>query len=184
MPELGGLHEMHDVKALVLYLLKEANCVIKDSQLIDVIMTDGLVEYFDYAQATEQLLMDGLMDIASLEEMSSYRITNAGLEVVEEYEQRLPHNVKSKTLAALQANLRKKQEDEQTFAEIEPSESGYLVTCTVREGGETMLSYQVLVPDRKDAYYVAQRFRENPAGYYQRIMELVLDENLFKKSGE
>ncbi len=184
MPELGGLHEMHEIKALVLYLLKEANCVLKDSQLTDVIMSDGLVEYFDYAQATEQLLMDGLMDIASLDEMSSYRITKSGLEVVGEYEQRLPHNVKSKTLAALETLLRQKQEDEQTFAEIAPSESGFLVTCTVREGGETMLSYQVLVPDRKDAYYVAQRFRENPAGYYQKILELVLDENLFRKTGE
>ena len=44
-----------------------------------------------------------------------------------------------------------------------------------------MLSYRLLVPERKDAYYVAERFRENPAGYYQKIMEVVLDENLFRK---
>ncbi|MBQ8600522.1 MAG: DUF4364 family protein [Clostridia bacterium] len=184
MPELGGLHEIPDVKALILYLLKEANCVLKDSQLTDVLMADGLVEYFDYAQAAEQLLMDGMMDIASLEEMSSYRITKKGLEVELEYERRLPHNVKSTTLAALKANLRQKQEDDQIFTEIEPSESGFSVTCTIREGGETMLSYQLLVPDRKDAYYVAERFKENSAGYYQKIMEIVLDEELFRKSTE
>ncbi|MBQ7935045.1 MAG: DUF4364 family protein [Clostridia bacterium] len=181
MPELGGLHEMPDIKALILYLLKEANCVLKESQLTDVMMADGLVEYFDYAQAAEQLLMDGLMDIASLEEMSSYRITKQGLEVEGEYEQRLPHNVKSKTLAALKANLKQKQEDDQIYTEITATESGFNVTCTIREGGETMLSYQVLVPDRKDAYYVAERFKENPSGYYQKIMEVVLDEDLFKK---
>lgn len=181
MPELGGLHEIPDVKALILYLLKEARCVLKESQLTDIMMADGLVEYFDYAQAVEQLLMSGMIDIASLEDTSSYRITKQGLAVVAEYEQRLPHNVKSKTLEALQANLRQKQEDDQIFAEIEPSASGFAVTCTIREGGETMLSYRVLVPGQKDAYYVAERFRENPAGYYQKIMEVVLDENLFKK---
>lgn len=181
MPELGGLREIADVKALILYLLKEADCVLKEGQLTDVMMADGLVEYFDYAQAVEQLLMKGMIDIASLEETGSYRITKQGLAVVAEYEQRLPHNVKSKTLAALQATLRKKQEDDQIYAEIEPSDSGFSVTCTIREGGEVMLSYQVLVPDRKDAYYVAERFRENPSGYYQKIMELVLDEDLFKK---
>lgn len=184
MPELGGLHEIPDVKALILYLLKEAGCVLKDSQLTDVLMADGLVEYFDYAQAAEQLLMDGMMDIASLEEMSSYRITLKGAEVEKEYEQRLPHNVKSKTLAALKAILKQKQEDESVYTEIVPSESGFLVTCTVREGGEVMLSYQVLVPDRKDAYYAAERFKENSAGYYQKIMEIVLDEELFRKGFE
>ncbi len=182
MPELGGLHQIPDVKALVLYLLKEAACVLRESQLTDVLMADGLVEYFDYAESVEQLLMAGMIDIASLEDTGSYRITKHGLEVVGEYEQRLPHNVKSKTLAALQAVLRKKQEDEQIFAEILPSDSGFSVTCTIREGGETMLSYQVLVPDRKDAYYIAERFRENPTGYYQKMMELILDEELFKKS--
>ncbi len=184
MPELGGLNEMPDIKALILYLLKEANCVLKESQLTDVLMADGLVEYFAYAEATEQLLMAGLMDIASLEETGSYRITKKGLEVVGEYEQRLPHNVKSKTLAALNAALKQKQEDDQTFAEIMPSDSGFSVTCTIREGGETMLSYQVLVPDRKDAYYVAERFRANPSVYYQKIMEIVLDEDLFRKGKE
>ena len=181
MPELGGLREIADVKALILYLLKEADCVLKEGQLTDVMMADGLVEYFDYAQAVEQLLMKGMIDIASLDETGSYRITKQGLSVVAEYEQRLPHNVKSKTLAALKATLRQKQEDDQIYAEIEPSDSGFSVTCTIREGGEVMLSYQVLVPDRKDAYYVAERFRENPSGYYQKIMEIVLDEDLFKK---
>ncbi len=184
MPELGGLHEIPDVKALILYLLKEANCVLKESQLTDVMMADGLVEYFDYTQGIEQLLMAGMIDIASLEEIGSYRITKQGLAVVAEYEQRLPHNVKSKTLAALQENLRKKQEDDQIYAEIEPSESGFSVTCTIREQGEIMLSYRVLVPERKDAYYLAERFRANPSGYYQKIMEVVLDEDLFKKSEE
>lgn len=184
MPELGGLHEIADVKALVLYLLKEANCILKEGQLTDVMMADGLVEYFDCTQAIEDLLMAGMIDIASLEETGSYRITKRGLEVVEEYQQRLPHNVKSKTLEALESNLRRKQEDDEIFAEIMPSDSGFSVTCTVREGGETMLSYTVLVPERKDAYYVAERFRENPSGYYQKILEVVLDENLFKKGDQ
>ena len=47
MPELGGLKEIPDVKALILYLLKEAGCVVRESQLTDILMADGLVEYFD-----------------------------------------------------------------------------------------------------------------------------------------
>lgn len=181
MPELGGLNEKADIKGLVLYLLKEADCVLKEGLLTDVMMADGLVDYFDCTSAIEELLMAGMIDIASLEDTGSYRITKRGLEVVGEYEQRLPHNVKTKTREALEAALRQKQEDDQIFAEINPSESGYTVNCTIREGGETMLAYTVLVPERKDAYYVAERFRANPSGYYQKILELVLDENLFKK---
>ncbi len=180
MPELGGLREMPDIKALILYLLKEANCVLKEGQLTDVIMADGLVEYFDYAQSVEELLIAGLIDIASLEELSSYRITKRGLEVVGEFEKKLPHNVKATTLAALKTTLKKKQEEEDIRADIEPSRSGFTVTCTVREAGEIMFSCKVLLPDRKAAYYAAERFRENPSAYYQKIMELMLDENPFQ----
>ena len=181
MPEVGGLKELPDIKALILYLLKEAGCVVTEAQLTDVLMADGLVEYFDYSQAAEQLLVSGLMDIASLEEPSSYRITRQGREVEAEYESRLPHNVKSKTGAAMNQVLRKQRENEQVWAKVEPTASGFEVTCTVQEQGEILLSYTVLVPDQRDAHYVAERFREHSVEYYQKIMELVLDENLFKK---
>ena len=181
MPELGGLIEIPDVKGLILFLLKEADCIIDEAQLTDILMEDGLVEYFDYTQAKEELLVSGLMDIASLEEMDRYRITAQGREVVEQYENKIPYNVRSKTLAALQRNLRNRREEGQIFTEIIPSDSGYLLSCNIHEGEETMLAYQVLVPDQKTAHYAAERFRENSAVYYQKILEIVLDEDLFKK---
>ena len=36
------------------------------------------------------------------------------------------------------------------------------------------------MPDRKAAFYAAERFRENPGTYYQKIMELMPDENPFQ----
>lgn len=182
MPELGGLYEIADVKGLILFLLREADCVLEEARLTDVLMEDGLVEYFDYKQAIEQLLLTGLIDIASMEETGSYRITPQGREIVAEFEKKIPYNVRTKTLDALKRNLRRQKEDDQIFTEISPSPSGYSVCCNVREGGETMLSYEVLVPDQRTAYYAAERFRANPSLYYQKIMEIVLDEDLFKKN--
>ncbi len=182
MPELGGLHDMTDVKGLILYLLKEARCILKEAQMTEVLMADGLVEYFDYTQAMEQLLIAGMIDIASLEETNSFRITKRGLAVEAEYEARIPYNVRSKTLAALKENLRKRREEEQIFTEISPSQSGYRVTCSISEGGETMLAYEALVPDHRSAYLVAERFRENPSHYYQKMMEIILEDDLFKKT--
>ena len=97
-------------------------------------------------------------------------------------EKKIPYNVRTKTLDALKRNLRRQKEDDQIFTEISPSPSGYSVCCNVREGGETMLSYEVLVPDQRTAYYAAERFRTHPSLYYQKIMEIVLDEDLFKKN--
>lgn len=184
MPELGGLREIADVKGLILYLLKEADCVLKEVQLTDVLMEDGLVEYFDYTQAKDQLLMSGLIDIASLEDTGSYRITHRGREVVDEYEKKIPYNVRSRTLEALKRNLRQKKEEGDICTDIRQTQSGYLLDCHVSEDGETMLSYQVLVPDHKTAFYAAERFKENPSFYYQKILELVLNEDFFKKSEE
>ena len=181
MPELGGLREIADIKGLILFLLREADCILKEGQLTDVLMEDGLVEYFDYAEAKEQLLMSGLMDIASMEEMSSYRITKQGREIVNEYEKRIPYTVRRKTMAALKRALRQKREDEAIYTEIRQTKSGYLLECRASEEGEIMLSFQVLLPDHKTAFYAAERFKENPSQYYQKVLELVLNQNPFHK---
>ena len=180
MIEKGGLHTIGDVKALILYILYYAKRALNRENLTEIVLSDDLVEYFDFTQALQGLLEDGLVDIASPEDDNSYVLTTAGAQTEELYEKNLPFNVKKKNLAAMTRVLAQIRRNQSAKADIEQVEHGYLVTCTLTEdNGSILLRYTVLVPDELQAHMIADQFKTHPTEKYQSFMSLLIDENLF-----
>lgn len=180
MIEQGGLHSLGDVKALILYISHSASRPLSQTHLTEIILNDGLVDYFDFSQAIQELLQEGLLDIASPEETDTYIITNMGRQTEQLYEKKLPFIVKKKALAALTKTLAKIKRDSNTYTEITPSSAGFLVTCRLTENDQTLLEYSVLVPDELQAHMIADQFSKFPTEKYQAILSAVIDENLFE----
>ncbi len=179
MVEQGGLHSLGDVKALILYISHCAGCALTKEHFTEIILNDGLVDYFDFSQAFQKLLEDGLLDIAAPDQENTFVITKDGKETEKIYEKNLPFNVKQKSLASLTAVLAKIKRDSNTYTEIAPSDSGFLVTCTLKENEKILLQYSVLVPDQMQAHMISDQFTKHPTEKYQAIMSAVIDENLF-----
>lgn len=179
MVEQGGLHSLGDVKALVLYILHAASRSLEREHLTEIILNDGLVDYFDFSQGLQELLQEGLIDIASSDEMNTFVITDVGIQTKELYEKQLPFNVKKRALAALTKTLAKIRRDSNTHTDIGTADGGYLVTCRLTEDEKTLLEYKVLVPDEMQAHIIADQFQKHPTEKYQSIMAALIDENLF-----
>ncbi len=180
MVEQGGLHSLGDVKALILYILLSASCPLNQTNLTEIVLNDGLVDYFDFSQAIQELLQEGLLDIVSPEESNTYIITNVGKQTEQIYERNLPFIVKKKVLAALTKTLAKIKRDSNTYTEISPCPAGFLVTCRLTENEQILLEYSVLVPDQLQAHMIADQFSKFPTEKYQAILSSVIDENLFE----
>lgn len=180
MVEHGGLHSVGDVKALILYISNSAALPLTQENFTEIVLHDGLVNYFDFSQAFQELLQEGLLDILSVEENNRFVITEIGTQTEKLYEKNLPFNVKKKTLAALTKVLAKIKRDSNTHTEIVAAASGYHVICRLCENDQTLLEYKVLVPDELQAHLIADQFSKFPTEKYQAIMSAVIDENLFE----
>ncbi len=180
MVEHGGLHALGDVKALILYISRSAATALTQENFTEIVLNDGLVNYFDFSQAFQELLQEGLLDILSVEESDKYVITEIGAQTEQLYEKKLPFNVKKKTLAALTKVLAKIQRDSSTHTEILPTTGGFHVVCRLSEKEQTLLEYTVLVPDEMQAHMIADQFAKYPTEKYQAIMSALIDENLFE----
>ena len=180
MVEHGGLHSVGDVKALILYISNSAALPLTQENFTEIVLHDGLVNYFDFSQAFQELLQEGLLDILSVEENNRFVITEIGTQTEKLYEKNLPFNVKKKTLAALTKVLAKIQRDSNTHTEIVAAASGYHVICRLCENDQTLLEYKVLVPDELQAHLIADQFSKFPTEKYLAIMSAVIDENLFE----
>ncbi len=180
MVEHGGLHSVGDVKALILYISNSAARPLMQEHFTEIVLHDGLVNYFDFSQAFQELLEEGLLDYASLDEQDQFIITEVGIQTQKLYEKNLPFNVRKKTLAALTKVLGKIKIDSSTHTDIVAAESGYYVVCRLTENQQTLLEYKVLVPDEMQAHIIADQFAKFPTEKYQAIMSAVIDENLFE----
>ena len=179
MVEQGGLHTLGDVKALILYILHSASRSLEREHLTEIILNDGLVDYFDFSQGLQELLQEGLIDISSPNETNSFVITDVGIRTMELYQKNIPFNVKKRALAALTKTLAKIRRESNTHTDVALVEGGYLVTCCLTEENKTLLEYKVLVPDEMQAHIIADQFLKHPTEKYQSIMAALIDENLF-----
>lgn len=179
MVEQGGLHALGDVKALVLYILHASSEPLEREHLTEIILSDGLVDYFDFSQALQELLEEGLIDIVAADEINTFVITKVGIQTKDLYEKNIPFNVKKHALAALTKVLAKIKRDSNTHTDIAVVNGGYQVTCRLTENEKILLEYKVLVPDEMQAHIIADQFLKNPTEKYQRMMAALIDENLF-----
>lgn len=179
MSEQGGLHSVGDVKALILFILSSNHSSLAKKSITEIVMSDGLVDYFDFTQALQELLDEGLIDIVSEEVSDEFVLTELGRQTEEIYEKNIPFNVKKKTLAALTKELANIQRDSNTHTEITATDTGFLVTCKLTEQQQILLSYSVLVPDELQAHIIADQFVKSPTEKYQAILSQLIDENLF-----
>ena len=180
MIEKGGLHTVGDVKALVLYILRYAGKPLNRENLTEIVLNDGLVD-FDFTQALQGLLEDGLVDITSPDDPTDYVLTELGRQTEELYETNLPFNVKKKNLAAMMSVLAQIKRESNTHTKIEKVSNGFLVSCTLTEqDGSILLQYTVLVPDELQAHMITDQFCKQPTEKYKGIMSLLIDESLFE----
>jgi hypothetical protein len=179
MPTLGALHSVPDVKLLILYILDYAGRSLSKENLVEIVQSSDTVEYFDFSEAFDKLLLDGLIDIKSESENNLFRITDAGKQTLELFRKELPFNVIKKNSAALLGVLSQIERKSQIKTKIEKHGSGYYVTCTLLDGDDVLLEYKLFVPDQLQAALIASQFEEYPTEKYKSILSLLIDQNLF-----
>lgn len=180
MSIIGGLNSVSDVKILVLYILNYAGTPISRDNLIKIAMNAGSVEYFDLAQAIDELLMTGPIDITGNDTPNILRITEVGRQTLQMFEKSLPYSVRRKNQTALLNMLAQIEREKNVKSEIVQKKNGYEVVCTLLDGEDVLLEYKLLVPTQIQAQMIAEQFKSDPTEKYQNILELLIDEKLFE----
>lgn len=180
MAIIGGLNSVPDVKVLVMYILNYAGFPLSKDNLIKITLDSGTVEYFDVAQAIDEMLMTGLIDITGKDSPNMLRITEMGRQTLSMFEKTLPHSIRRKNQASLLKMLADIERKQNVKSKIEKTESGYEVVCTLLEGKDTLLEYKLLVPTQIQAQIIVDQFEKNPTEKYKNILELLIDEKLFE----
>lgn len=171
--EPGGLHEDYEIKILICYLLSALKDPLSKSQMNEVLTGNGLVNYFQFADALEELVQDGHIKV--IEEMRPegefYRLLPKGKMTALEFERSLPLTVREKSVNSALQIQKKARLRSQNKAEIEKTKDGYIVTCLMKDIGSDLLQLSLFVPTKEQAERVKERFLDDPEILYRSVLD-------------
>ena len=163
----GGLTDRTEIKILLCYLLTNASAPLTSQQIIDTLIGQELVNYFELQEALGLLVEQGLI----VEENDSFSITDEGRDISKELEKTLPFSVKERAYKAVIEILQYENLKRQNKTTITPVENGgYNLNCTISDADFKLFSFDLHMPNEKSAKLAEEKFIR----YGQEIFRCVL----------
>lgn len=174
--------DVYEVKILLAYFLKKIERPVTPAQLNEIATGDGVVNYFLYVEAVEQMLRNGTMKLIEDEGTEYYVLTDEGRNGAESFKTLVSRSVRDRIYASgLKLFAKLRAEREMSF-ELTPLENGYSVHCVCEDGGITLMDLTLFAPDKEHAEFMKSKILMNPSEFYGRILDFVIENEEFVPS--
>ena len=172
--EPGGLRNTREIGILFCYMLTNIKNPFSKNDLIEIIQTNGIANYFEVTSALSELIKYGNINNCDDDMIN---ITKGGKLVSQQLSSELSLSVRQKALSALmKLTERRKIEKENPVVITEAEGGGYNVNIRITDGIRDLISLTMFVPDRADANAVKRNFHDNPQRLYSVILASLIGE--------
>ena len=173
MANPGFLQDKLDIKMLELYLLDRAAGPITPDMLAELTMRHEGVEYFDFAEATAELVETGHLLLSE----EGYTITEKGRENSAACESSLPFSVRRRCeedLLAVNNLLRRRAQirGEQT----EGPDGTLRVKLSLDDEAGSLMTLELFCPTADQSDKLIKAFKANPEQLYKIILDHLMKE--------
>ena len=170
--EKGFIHDMLDVKILILYIMARVLYPVDLQKIYELAFQDDCLSYFDLAQAVPDMVESG-----HLEEVDGGRfvITEKGREACTVTADAIAFPVMQRAKAAVERFNDAVRRSSFVKTEITPRGDGdYSVRLTLNDEVSVLLQMELMAPTQKQAYRLARAFTERAEVVYKTIMDQLL----------
>ncbi len=166
----------NDIKIFILFLMRNVGYPLDFSNINDIVVQDGFVSYFDFAECFSELLETGNVRKFREGENELYEITEQGCTVADSLQSELLMMIRERSLkSALRLLSFKKRGAKISFQSREVGKQ-YEATCKIIEGGKEIFSITLDVENKKTLDRMEYAFRERPEYIYRGILSLMTGE--------
>ncbi|MBR5232012.1 MAG: DUF4364 family protein [Clostridia bacterium] len=170
LPLPHAMMDEQDRKLYTLLALRElGSCT--HMQLLHFMFENDIMTFFDLSLALGELVDEGNASKMAHPADSLYAITDAGLEMLTFFANRMPHSKVTLIKEAAPAWREKFTREKQFVSKVTQNKSGeYLLHLKLMDGFDAMLSIDVPIPERSLAEKMAARWEDNAGDIYLYLM--------------
>lgn len=174
MQRLGFIHDMMDVKVLILYVMSRVNYPVSVQQIYELCYQDECLSYFDVCTAVPELVKS-----AHLTEVDSetYVITEKGRADGSLTADSIAFTVKQRAENAVARFNRQIRRSSFVKTQIIPRESGECsVIMALDDEQSNLMTLELLAPDQRQAVRLAKLYESKAELIYNMTMTALLEE--------
>lgn len=162
-------------KLMNLYMLKQVNFPLTNSQLSNFFLGHEYTTYFTLQQALNELLESGLIKVETLHNSSRYEITKEGEETLSFFGNKISPAIISDIDDYLKENRFRLRNEVGVVSDFYKSTNqDYMVHCEVREGKSVLIELKLSVPDKEQAEAMCSQWRDKSQEIYSFIMKSLM----------
>ena len=174
MQRLGFIHDMMDVKVLILFVTARSNYPITIQEIYEVSYQDECLSYFDICTAVPEMVKSGHLRAV---EGEKYEITEKGREAGPLVEDYIAFTVKQKAENAIAKFNRQIRRSSYVKTQVIPRDNGdYSVVMSLDDEMGNLMTLELMAPDSRQAIRLSRLFEQKAEAVYNLTMAELLDE--------
>lgn len=174
MQQFGYLHDMMDVKILILFIMSRIKYPADIQQIYELCYQDDSLSYFNVCTAVPEMVASG--HLAATED-GKFVITDKGREDGETTKDDIAFSVRQNAENAIDNFNRQVRRSSLVKTRIEPLENGeYAVMMYLSDAMGTLMTMELTAPDRRQAVRLSRLFEKKAEAVYNLTMAELLDE--------
>lgn len=181
MQRLGYIHDMLDVKVLILFVMSRCQYPISVQEIYELCYQDDCLSYFDVCTAVPEMVETGHLNILP---EGKYEITQKGIEAGSLTEDSIVFTVKQSAENAVERFNRKVRRSSFVKTHTAPRTGGdFSVVMTLDDDKGNLMTLELMAPDQPQAIRLSRLMEEKAENVYNLVMLELLDTS-FTEDGE
>ena len=174
MQRLGFIHDMLDVKVLILFVTARSSYPMTLQEIYEVCYQDDCLSYFDVCTAVPEMVTSG--HLKQLDD-ERFEITDKGRETGSLTEDSIAFTVKQRADNAVARFNRQIRRSSFVKTQILPRESGdFSVIMALDDEMGNLMTLELVAPDQRQAVRLGKLFEKKAEAVYNLTMAELLDE--------
>ncbi len=171
MKRLGFIHDMMDVKVLILFVTARSNYPMTGQEIYELCYQDECLSYFDVCAALPEMVESGHLAV----EDEKYTITEKGRQDGAITEDSLAFTVRQSAENAVAKFNRQIRRSSYVKTQIIPREKGdYSVVMSLDDDMGNLMTMELVAPDRRQAMRLSRLFEIQAEAVYNGAMNTLL----------
>ena len=174
MRRLGFIHDMMDVKVLILFVTARCGYPLTCQEVYELCYQDDCVSYFDICTAVPEMVKSG-----HLKELGGerYEITEKGRETAGLTEDSIAFTVKQRAENAVARFNRQMRRSSFVKTQVLPRDNGdFSVMMSLDDEMGNLMTLELMAPDQRQAVRLSRLFEKKAEAIYNLTMAELLDE--------
>ena len=174
MKRLGFIHDMLDVKVLILFVTARSSFTMTMQEVYEVCYQDDCLSYFDVCTAIPEMVTSGhLRELAD----NKYEITEKGRQDGALTEDSIAFTVKQRAENAVSRFNRQLRRSSFLKTQILPRDNGdFSVVMALDDEQGNLMTLELMAPDQRQAVRLSKLFEKKAEDVYNLVMADLLDD--------